>query len=380
MSMPDSQNIIVYNHYTTPDFNSAVEYCITQNFNVKFTENLDEFINSKDKKISFFPCSIYRSMSNKFDSAAEYVNSITDIINLSDLAIFITLELHHDSANILILLDQQIKHNKLIVFSTVMYNDYNFQKLKHFFWYKWFADVKSYATNLDKLNPYMVKLKLFDVLLGKGGAIKPHRHFLYDMINNSSLKDKVIMNFRGDVPYYGKSANSENFDADFILDEEGIERIPEQIEINHSSQNILYFGKQMMLALVVPLNIYNQTAYSVITETDYLNYFTLFSEKTVKPIIAKRLFIMFAGKNYLKNLRAMGFQTFDGIIDETYDTIDDPYVRWALAFNQMIWLAEQPQHIILKKIEPIVEHNFKQLYQFDDLNIFRITVDAIKSS
>jgi hypothetical protein len=374
-----TQNLILYKN-TTPDFNSALEYCITQNFNVKITENLDEFINSKDKKISFFSCPIHYSMSNKSDSAAEYVSSIIDIINLSDLAIFITLELHHDSANLLILLDQQIKHNNVIAFSTVMYNDYNFQKLKHFFWYKWFADVKSHATNLDKLNPYIVKPRLFDVLLGKGGAIKPHRHFLYDMINNSSLKDKVIMNFRGDVPYYGKSANSEKFDADFILDEEGIERIPEQIEINHSSQNILYFGKQMMLALVVPLNIYNQTAYSVITETDYLNYFTLFSEKTVKPIIAKRLFIMFAGKNYLKNLRAMGFQTFDGIIDETYDTVDDPCVRWALAFNQMIWLAEQPQHIILKQIEPIVEHNFKQLYQFNDLNIFQITVDAIKSS
>ena len=283
-------------------------------YNISITDNLNNFLETNDKKISIIEvpadimCGKNQSLIN------DYINGMLPIINNSDLSIIVLFEAHDESEKILLKIDQYTNTKNVIAMIGYFYNDYVFQNIKVLNTNIWpmvscevVNQIPEVQTLLAQLTPYEPKDKLFDVLLGIGEKrIKPHRHFLYDMINNSSLKDKVIMNFRGDVPYYGKSANSENFDADFILDEEGIERIPEQIEINHSSQNILYFGKQMMLAIVVPLNIYNQTAYSVITETDYLNYFTLFSEKTVKPIIAKRLFIMFAGKNYLKNLREIG--------------------------------------------------------------------------
>jgi hypothetical protein len=171
------------------------------------------------------------------------------------------------------------------------------------------------------------------------------------MINNSSLKDKVIMNFRGD--------GSEKYDKDFFLDEVGYEPLPINNDSHkiHSSRFIKLFGHEITIAKMIPFNIYKKTTYSVVAETRYVSETTIFSEKTYKPIIAKRLFIMFAGKNYLKNLRSLGFQTFDGIIDETYDTIDDNYVRWALAFNQMIWLSKQDQSQILDKAKVILEHN-----------------------
>ena len=68
---------------------------------------------------------------------------------------------------------------------------------------------------------------------------------------------------------------------------------------------------------------------------------------------------MFAGRGYLANLRKLGFQTFGDIIDESYDNEHDALIRWDMAFQQIRWLAQQPQEEILDKIKPIVEHNFE---------------------
>ena len=66
-------------------------------------------------------------------------------------------------------------------------------------------------------------------------------------------------------------------------------------------------------------------------------------------------------QNYLANLRKLGFQTFGDIIDESYDTETDALIRWRRAWEQMQWLADQPQSEILEKIRPIVEHNFNHV-------------------
>lgn len=51
------------------------------------------------------------------------------------------------------------------------------------------------------------------------------------------------------------------------------------------------------------------------------------SEKTLKPIIMKHPFIMIAPMHHIKNLREMGFKTFDGLIDESYDNIENVHER-----------------------------------------------------
>jgi hypothetical protein len=130
-------------------------------------------------------------------------------------------------------------------------------------------------------------------------------------------------------------------------------------------------GEVKGLSQIIPFKIYNQTAYSVVTESCIQNHFSFFTEKIVKPIMARRLFVMFSGKGYLVNLRKLGFQTFDNIIDESYDSIDNNAERWQHAWNQVDWLNQQPQELVLEKIRPIVEHNFSVMMNTDWYGIFR---------
>ena len=77
------------------------------------------------------------------------------------------------------------------------------------------------------------------------------------------------------------------------------------------------------------------------------------------------MFIVFSGQHYLRNLRNLGFKTFDGIIDETYDIIEDYNLRFKLACEQITYLINQPQDKILEQIRPITEHNKSVMLETD---------------
>jgi hypothetical protein len=77
--------------------------------------------------------------------------------------------------------------------------------------------------------------------------------------------------------------------------------------------------------------------------------------------MARRLFIAFSGQYFLKNLHELGFKTFDGIIDESYDNEPIDEIRWAKAAEQVKYLFTQSQPEVLAKIKPIADHNFELL-------------------
>lgn len=51
------------------------------------------------------------------------------------------------------------------------------------------------------------------------------------------------------------------------------------------------------------------------------------TEKTIRPMVGSRPFIVYGPKNYLKNLHQRGFRTFENCWDESYDQYEGP-VRW----------------------------------------------------
>jgi hypothetical protein len=211
-----------------------------------------------------------------------------------------------------------------------------------YFYRHWLPEI------LTRLRPFETKYRAFDILLGRK---KLHRDELY---RHTRGQPGI-----GIVTYFNDhDTRLGNNPAEWIWEHTGVKitRDPEW-----TVDRVNYYGHSMSLSQIIPVNVYNQTAYSVVAETCFHDNFAFFTEKTSKPIIARRLFVMFAGRNYLANLRRLGFQTFDGIIDERYDQETDALIRWRRAWEQMQWLAAQPQDQILEQIRPIVEHNFTHI-------------------
>lgn len=189
----------------------------------------------------------------------------------------------------------------------------------------------------------------FDMLLGRK---KPHRDYVFQHALTMRDEDRILRYFNDEKPLI------EDDDKHWATEWRGM-RSPGPL--TWTVDRVDYYGYDMSISQIVPIEIYNKSAFSVVAETNWDSYYAFFTEKTAKPIIAKRLFVMTAGAGYLKALRSMGFKTFDSIIDESYDTIENNQDRWHAVCNTLDWICKQDQLELIEKSRPIVEHNFNVL-------------------
>jgi uncharacterized protein YnzC (UPF0291/DUF896 family) len=88
------------------------------------------------------------------------------------------------------------------------------------------------------------------------------------------------------------------------------------------------------------------------------------TEKSLRPIACGQPFILAGTPGSLQYLREYGFKTFDGYIDETYDTIQDPVDRLNAVITEMQRInnltAKQKQQLLIG-VKSSVTHN-QQLF------------------
>jgi len=103
----------------------------------------------------------------------------------------------------------------------------------------------------------------------------------------------------------------------------------------------------------------------VVTETVFYYDKLHLTEKIFKPIVSKQPFMLLAAPGNLAYLKSYGFKTFDSVIDESYDLIQDPDLRTEAVVKQLHWycnltLGEKTDAI--KQLEPIIDYNFHHFY------------------
>lgn len=225
------------------------------------------------------------------------------------------------------------------------------------FWGDWFKTTtyvyKQLPNKLEEFAPYVSKPRMFDALLG---VTKPHRTFIANAVQDNNLQDKFILT------YGGKWKDTEFYAKDYFVWEPDC--VP-ATDIIGTADWVDYCGVRTGLSRVIPIAVFNDTAYSVIAETDHDNTLSFFSEKTAKPMIARRLFIAFTGYKFLQNLHRLGFQTFSNVIDESYDFIENDNDRYAAAFEQVKQLCRRDQQEIYQLIQPVLEHNYHRIMTTD---------------
>ena len=221
-------------------------------------------------------------------------------------------------------------------------------------------------STLFDLNPGAIKPLMFDALLGRK---KPHRDLAFNYIQNNNLASQGIVTYVNDHEINFDASNTSRWQ----WQSEGITNFDEKVsEVKYTVDRVDYYGYNISISQIIPIDIYNQTAYSLVCETNTENTHVFYTEKTIKPILARRLFITLGNKHHLAGLHRLGFKTFGDIIDESYDNIDDPTERHTAAMNQLQWLCGQDQADILHRCQDIVDYNFNLMYSNDWYNLFRM--------
>ena len=218
-----------------------------------------------------------------------------------------------------------------------------------------FLEQNHYQDTQQNNKPYR-----FEALLG---ARRPHRDFVWKAFRRSGLLADSIVTYRSGFP---------GAISDHLTDEISA-KFGEFLQWPYVSPNL---RAEWEVSPAIsnrdsrqsPVEIYRRTWYSVVCETQFTGTNFFLSEKTIKAMFNRRLFVMFGPGQYLANLRRQGFQTFCHCIDEGYDDEPRDIMRYEKSLHQiwrLAWLEDPVK--IYQNVNAVLDHNHDHLQQLERL-------------
>lgn len=233
--------------------------------------------------------------------------------------------------------------------------------LMHIIVYKHFEmDVKQAAKldgidfqeQIDYKRADPLKIKTYNCLQKR---LRPHRIWVYKYLYDNGLLDQGLVSMNR---FEGLSTE---FEGQLILNEE-VARLNEPLPLILYGHNNNEHGDRYYIDRIVP-QVHYDSWVSVISEASIGDSeLTLFlSEKAFKPIACSHPFIFMGNRHSLAKIREMGYKTFSGFIDESYDELPtwqrmaaviDAVKKISAIDNKVAWYEE---------MRPILEHNKRVL-------------------
>jgi hypothetical protein len=106
-------------------------------------------------------------------------------------------------------------------------------------------------------------------------------------------------------------------------------------------------------------SLYDDTAFSIVTESLSTPGSLFITEKTFKAILSMHPFILFGSPGLLKFLKYRGYATYDFMIDDSYDEIEDIHQRLNAIVdivNEFSWNTYKSSHGRISKIANYNKH------------------------
>jgi hypothetical protein len=109
--------------------------------------------------------------------------------------------------------------------------------------------------------------------------------------------------------------------------------------------------------------IYQNFFIDIVAETFTSGNCFFITEKTVRPMLLKKPFIIFGSKNYLEYLKQMGFRTFADFWDEDYDGYEgrDRYLKILKLIDNLATKSNQELETIYWDMQYTLDHNYNLL-------------------
>lgn len=236
-----------------------------------------------------------------------------------------------------------LDYDKVFIWDSTLYDHPRVNT--YLFWFDWVKELEQEVNLLENtLSPTDKQPSYkFDVLLG---TMRDNKIFLYNKCKQTKDKNLFLL---GTI-----HSPLDGIADDYVSGhnyEDGTWRPP--YNDKNQTANVSCF---------IPYKIYNNSWYSLIAEPTR-NDGNFFTEKTAKPLASKRVFINFGDKNYLRDLKELGFKTFDNILDESYDKIENKHKRWEAAWEQVELLNKMDPREVYQNCNDILLYNFNHFFQ-----------------
>lgn len=215
--------------------------------------------------------------------------------------------------------DDQINYKTKNVEKIKIYNCFQKRNRPHRIWmYYYLYKNDLLADGLSSMNSFSIRNSFYE------GKILPEHD--YEILNKM-------------LPLYPRNFLSESLKKSF----EG--------PLGTDFENDLYIDETL------------QSWISIVSEASFAEDTCFISEKSFKPVSTRHPFIICGNKNSLHYLKNLGYKTFEGFIDETYDLLDT-WQRYDAIINEIIKIKKMSS---TQKIEwftemrQILDHNYETL-------------------
>lgn len=145
--------------------------------------------------------------------------------------------------------------------------------------------------------------------------LRPHRIWMYTELYKNNLLDKGLVSMN---PYHISNIGIDGKNLDINLLKEASHHLPLDLYGNSNTEHPDNYYIRRILD-----QVYLDSWVSVVSEPQFAEseQSVFCSEKVFKSIASFHPFIIVGGQGILQRLRDLGYKTFDGWIDETYDTL-----------------------------------------------------------
>jgi|TARA_R110000782_G_scaffold222568_1_gene309551 hypothetical protein len=87
-------------------------------------------------------------------------------------------------------------------------------------------------------------------------------------------------------------------------------------------------------------DFYKHFAIDIVAETVFHYPYPQITEKTIRPIVHEKMFILVAPPHTLSMLHEFGFRSFPDFINEDYDTIEDSHQRIKFIISELARISK----------------------------------------
>jgi hypothetical protein len=189
------------------------------------------------------------------------------------------------------------------------------------------------------------------------GRSRPHRRYLIESLRSRQLLDRALWTNLDSRPAPSSDLSFVQNGQDLLCTASELKLLPSNYEpslfrnadVGNSTCKFIKTDlfNNVWGEIYLEPTAYTDTYFSLVTETVYSNANSFRTEKIAKPLAMGHPFIVAANPGYYRDLRNLGFRTFDHLIDESFDTIENHQDR-------MNRLADLVQNVVQLDIEAFV--------------------------
>ena len=277
-----------------------------------------------------------------------------------------------------------VKQGRILIIS----GGYLPANIPHLYYENFLPKILDYSENLTAIEQYdqLGRSNRPYKFLFLNGRMRTHRKYLLEKFRTSGLLDKSLWTNLDPRPVTGfryvdwyddedMRKPQHEPDQEFAYTPFPVNCLPPEYEVERYRSHIATVPGNFNNDLQVKHHLFNNewgdvyleskpyldTYFSLVTETTFDYRLTFRTEKIWKPIAIGHPWIATANAGYYRDMHDLGFKTFGHVIDESFDSIENPLDRCARISEVVENLCQQNLDQFLEECYTVCKYNQQHL-------------------